>query len=45
MNTFGVGIVGAGTIGAVHAEALNELQDARLVAVAEAREATGRKLA
>jgi UDP-N-acetyl-2-amino-2-deoxyglucuronate dehydrogenase len=45
MNTFGVGIVGAGTIGAIHAEALDELQDARLVAVAEAREVTGRKLA
>ena len=45
MDTFGVGIVGAGTIGAVHAGALDELQDARLVAVAEAREVTGRKLA
>jgi UDP-N-acetyl-2-amino-2-deoxyglucuronate dehydrogenase len=45
MDTFGVGIAGAGTIGAVHAEALNELQGARLVAVAEAREATGRNLA
>jgi UDP-N-acetyl-2-amino-2-deoxyglucuronate dehydrogenase len=45
MDTFGVGIAGAGTIGAVHAEALDELQDARLVAVAETREVTGRKLA
>jgi UDP-N-acetyl-2-amino-2-deoxyglucuronate dehydrogenase len=45
MDTFGVGIAGAGTIGAVHAEALDELQGARLVAVAEAREVTGRKLA
>jgi UDP-N-acetyl-2-amino-2-deoxyglucuronate dehydrogenase len=45
MDTFGVGIAGAGTIGAVHAEALEELQGARLVAVAEAREVTGRKLA
>jgi predicted dehydrogenase len=45
MDTFGVGIAGAGTIGAVHAGALDELQGARLVAVAEAREVTGRKLA
>ena len=45
MDTFGVGIVGAGTIGAVHAGALDELQDARLVAVVAAREVTGRKLA
>ncbi len=45
MDTFGVGIVGAGTIGAVHAGALDELQGARLVADAEAREVTGRKLA
>ncbi|MDQ3795066.1 MAG: Gfo/Idh/MocA family oxidoreductase [Actinomycetota bacterium] len=44
-ETFGVGISGAGTIGAVHAEALEELEDARLVAVAAAHEATGRKLA
>jgi predicted dehydrogenase len=45
METFGVGISGAGTIGAVHAEALEGLEDARLVAVATAREVTGRKLA
>jgi UDP-N-acetyl-2-amino-2-deoxyglucuronate dehydrogenase len=45
MDAFGVGIAGTGTIGAVHAGALDELQDARLVAVAEAREVTGRKLA
>jgi UDP-N-acetyl-2-amino-2-deoxyglucuronate dehydrogenase len=45
MDTFGVGIAGAGTIGAVHAGVLDELQGARLVAVAEAREVTGRKLA
>jgi UDP-N-acetyl-2-amino-2-deoxyglucuronate dehydrogenase len=45
MDTFGVGIAGAGTIGAVHARALDELQGTRLVAVAEAREVTGRKLA
>ena len=45
MDTFGVSIAGAGTIGAGHAEALEELEDARLVAVAAAHEATGRKLA
>ena len=45
IETFGVGISGAGTIGAVHAEALEELEDARLVAVAAAREVTGRRLA
>jgi UDP-N-acetyl-2-amino-2-deoxyglucuronate dehydrogenase len=45
MDTFGVGIAGAGTIGAVHAGALDELQGTRLVAIAEAREVTGRKLA
>ena len=45
METFGVGISGAGTIGAVHAEALGELEDARLVAVTAAREVTGRRLA
>jgi predicted dehydrogenase len=45
MDTFGVGIVGAGMIGAVHAGTLDELQDARLVAVVAAREVTGRKLA
>jgi predicted dehydrogenase len=44
METFGVGISGAGTIGTVHAEALEELEGARLVAVAEAGEATGRRL-
>src|SRR5215211_2555572 len=45
MDTFGVGIAGAGTIGAVHAGALDELPGTRLVAVAEAREVTGRNLA
>src|SRR5215217_5786404 len=45
MDTFGVGIAGAGTIGAVHAGALGELPGTRLVAVAEAREVTGRNLA
>ena len=45
METFGVGISGAGTIGAVHAGALEKLDDARLVAVAAASEVTGRRLA
>jgi UDP-N-acetyl-2-amino-2-deoxyglucuronate dehydrogenase len=45
METFGFGISGAGTIGAVHTEALEGLEDARLVAVAAAREVTGRNLA
>jgi predicted dehydrogenase len=42
---FGVGIVGAGTIGAVHTRAVAGLTDARLVAVAEPREEAGRALA
>ncbi len=45
METFGVGITGAGTIGAVHAEALSKIEGARLVAVTSTREATGRQLA
>ncbi len=45
MSTFGVGIVGAGMIGAVHAQALGEVEGARLVAVAESRESTGGRLA
>jgi predicted dehydrogenase len=44
METFGVGIAGAGMISGVHAEVLLEIEDARLVAISEAREATGRKL-
>jgi UDP-N-acetyl-2-amino-2-deoxyglucuronate dehydrogenase len=44
METFGVGIAGAGMIGAVHTEALYEIEGARLVAVAAAHKATGRKL-
>jgi UDP-N-acetyl-2-amino-2-deoxyglucuronate dehydrogenase len=43
MHTFG--IVGTGTIGAVHAEVLDELEEAKLVAVTSAGEATGRNLA
>lgn len=42
---FGVGIVGGGTIGAVHAKALAGLDGARLVAIAEPRPDAGRKLA
>jgi UDP-N-acetyl-2-amino-2-deoxyglucuronate dehydrogenase len=45
METFGVGIAGAGMISGVHAEVLREIEDATLVAISEAREATGRKLA
>ena len=45
IETFGVGITGAGTIAAIHAEALGEIEGARLVAVTSMREATGRKLA
>jgi UDP-N-acetyl-2-amino-2-deoxyglucuronate dehydrogenase len=45
METFGVGITGAGTIAAVHAEALGEVEGARLVALTSRREATGRRLA
>jgi UDP-N-acetyl-2-amino-2-deoxyglucuronate dehydrogenase len=45
METFGVGITGAGTIAAVHAEVLDEIEGARLVAVTSTREDTGRKLA
>jgi UDP-N-acetyl-2-amino-2-deoxyglucuronate dehydrogenase len=42
---FGVGIVGAGTIGTVHARAIEGIEEARLVAVAEPREEAGRALA
>jgi UDP-N-acetyl-2-amino-2-deoxyglucuronate dehydrogenase len=45
LRPFGVGIAGAGMIGAVHAGVLGELEHARLVAVSEARETTGRRLA
>ncbi len=44
-QTFGVGIVGAGTIGAVHARAISQITDARIVAFAEPREDAGRQLA
>lgn len=42
---FNVGMVGAGTIGQVHAGALNGIENAKLIAVAEPREDAGRALA
>jgi predicted dehydrogenase len=45
VEPFGVGIVGAGTIGVVHARALADIEGARVVAVAEPREEAGRALA
>lgn len=44
-ETFNVGLVGAGTIGQVHSRALEQVPNARLVAVAEPREAAGQQLA
>jgi UDP-N-acetyl-2-amino-2-deoxyglucuronate dehydrogenase len=44
-RTFGVGIVGAGTIGKVHAAELAEVENAQLVALVEPREEAGRELA
>jgi predicted dehydrogenase len=44
-KTFGVGIVGAGTIGRVHAAELAGVEGAQLVGVAEPHEETGRGLA
>ncbi len=45
MQEFRIGLVGAGTISTNHVNALNEIEGARLVAVAEPREEAGRKLA
>ncbi|MGI8483879.1 MAG: Gfo/Idh/MocA family protein [Thermomicrobiales bacterium] len=42
---FGVGIVGAGVIGNVHAEALTGVQNAQLLAIAEPREDAGQQMA
>jgi UDP-N-acetyl-2-amino-2-deoxyglucuronate dehydrogenase len=44
-KTFKVGIVGAGVIGRVHADALAGVDNATLVAVADVREDAGRELA
>ncbi len=44
-DSFKVGIVGAGTIGEVHARALEGVDNATVVAVADPREDAGRKLA
>jgi UDP-N-acetyl-2-amino-2-deoxyglucuronate dehydrogenase len=44
-DSFKVGIVGAGVIGEVHAKALQGVDNATLVAIAEPREDAGRKLA
>ena len=44
-KTFRVGIVGAGVIGQVHARALDGVDNATVVAIAEVREDAGRKLA
>lgn len=44
-DMFKVGIVGAGVIGAVHARALEGVDNTKVVAVAEPREEAGRKLA
>ncbi len=44
-DSFNVGIVGAGTIGEVHARALEGVDNATVVAIADPREDAGRKLA
>lgn len=44
-DTYKVGIVGAGIIGQVHARALEGVDNATVVAIAEPREAAGRELA
>lgn len=44
-DSFNVGIVGAGTIGEVHARALEGVNRANVVAIADPREDAGRKLA
>jgi UDP-N-acetyl-2-amino-2-deoxyglucuronate dehydrogenase len=45
MEEFGVGLVGAGMIGNVHARAIDTIEASRLVAVAEPRDDAGRHLA
>ena len=44
-NSLGIGIVGAGTIGKVHADALREIDGAEILAVADPREEAGQALA
>jgi UDP-N-acetyl-2-amino-2-deoxyglucuronate dehydrogenase len=44
-KSMGIGIVGAGTIGTVHATALKEIELTQVVAVAEPREEAGKMLA
>jgi predicted dehydrogenase len=44
-NRLGIGIVGAGVIGKIHANALKSIEQARVVAIAEPREGAGRSLA
>ncbi|MDQ3525265.1 MAG: Gfo/Idh/MocA family oxidoreductase [Chloroflexota bacterium] len=44
-DVIGIGIVGAGIIGQVHANALKDIDGARIVAVADPREDAGRSLA
>lgn len=44
-NTFSIGIVGGGTIAAVHAAAITAISDAHLTAIADPIEAAGRTLA
>jgi predicted dehydrogenase len=44
-DTIGIGIVGAGIIGNVHAYALSDIDSAKIVAIAEPREDAGRALA
>lgn len=44
-NPIGVGLVGAGVIGGVHAEALQGVPNAKLIVVAEPREDAGKALA
>lgn len=44
-SAVGVGVIGCGRIGQVHARTISQLQDARLVAVADPFEEFGRKVA
>jgi len=44
-NQVGIGIIGAGVIGQIHAFALGGIEEAKIVAVADIREDAGRELA